>query len=155
MFYRCANKDFETYITGKGFKFAQGSFSDISLIAPELGIAAVNLSSGYYHAHTLHEFINRRELNSTIDKVIDIINDAPKLPHFEFIEHIQPIELRKSICRDESIILPRRVPADLRDIYEFLLDFYSVNEIESFRAEFGDHILWQIYNDEIAYDYHY
>ena len=71
MFYRCANKDFETYITGKGFKFAQGSFSDISLIAPELGIAAVNLSSGYYHAHTLHEYINRKELDETIGRVIE------------------------------------------------------------------------------------
>ncbi len=150
VFYHCANPDFENYITSKGFKTAQGSFSDISLIAPELGVAAVNLSSGYYHAHTLHEFINRRELNSTIDKVIDIINDAAKLPHFEFIEHIQPIELREPIRRDESIILPRRVPADLRDIYEFLLDFYSVNELEYFRTEFGDQILWQIYNDEVA-----
>ena len=33
VFYSCDNTDFETYITGKGFKTAQGSFSDISLIA--------------------------------------------------------------------------------------------------------------------------
>ena len=59
VYYRCANLDFEEYITGKGFKTAQGSFSDISLIAPELEIAAVNLSCGYYHAHTRHEYINR------------------------------------------------------------------------------------------------
>lgn len=44
VFYRCANPDFEAYITGKGFKTTQGSFSDISLIAPELNIAVVNLS---------------------------------------------------------------------------------------------------------------
>ena len=141
VFYRCANQDFESYITGKGFKTAHGSFSDISLIAPELGVAAVNLSSGYYHAHTLHEFINRRELDSTIGRVIDIINDAAKLPRFEYVESIKPVELRKLIRRDESIILPRRVPTDLRDIYEFLLDFYSANELESFRSEFGDQIL--------------
>ena len=65
VYYRCDNLDFETHITGKGFKTAQGSFSDISLIAPGLGVAAVNLSIGYHHAHTLHEYINRAELNAT------------------------------------------------------------------------------------------
>ena len=34
VFYRCANPDFEEYITAKGFKTAQGSSSDISVIAP-------------------------------------------------------------------------------------------------------------------------
>ena len=154
VFYSCDNTEFENYINGKGFKTAQGSFSDISLIAPELGIAAVNLSSGYYNAHTRHEYINRAELNDTIDKVTDIIGDASKLPRFEYIEHIKPVELRKIIRRDDSIYLPRRFPDDLRDIYEFLLDFYSVNELESFRAEYGDQILWQIYNDEVALFYH-
>lgn len=71
------------------------SFSDISLIAPELGIAAVNLSCGYFS--TLHEN-------------------------------------------------PHNLPDKLIDIYEALLDFYSFHELESFRAEFGNHILWQIYN---------
>ena len=149
VFYHCASPDFETYITGKGFKTAQGSFSDISLIAPELGVAAVNLSSGYHHAHTLHEYINRAELNCTIAKVIDIIGDASTLLRFEYVEN--PItEPSKPIRLDESVILSRKVPVDLRDIYAVLLDFYSANELESFRAEFGDHILWQIYNEEIA-----
>ncbi len=62
VYYQCDNPDFEAYITDKGFKTEQGSFSDISLIAPELGIAAVNLSSGYYSPHTFHEYIIRSEL---------------------------------------------------------------------------------------------
>ena len=74
VFYQCANLDFEKYITDKGFKTAQGSFSDISLIAPELGIAAVNLSCGYYQAHTRHEYIIRSELESTIEKVSEMVN---------------------------------------------------------------------------------
>ena len=150
VFYRCDNPDFEIYITGKGFKIAQGSFSDISLIAPELGIAAVNLSSGYHHAHTLHEYINRAELNCTIAKVIDILGDVSNLPRFEYVESIRPVEPRTLIRRNGLISLPHKVPAYLRDIYAVLLDFYSANELESFRAEFGDHILWQIYNEEIA-----
>ncbi len=150
VYYRCANPDFEEYITGKGFKTAQGSFSDISLIAPELSIAAVNLSSGYHYAHTLHEHINRAELDDTICKVVDIISDVSHLPRFEYVEYIQSVEQPKLVSSDESVILPRSVSANLRDIYKILLDFYSVNELESFRAEYGDHILWQIYNDEIA-----
>jgi len=154
VFYNCDNPDFEKYIAGKGFKTAQGSFSDISVIAPELRVAAVNLSSGYYNAHTLHEYINRAELDDTICKVVDIISDVPHLPRFEYVECIQSVEQRKLIRRDESVILPRRISASLRDIYKILLDFYSVNELESFRAEYGDHILWQIYNDEMDYFYH-
>lgn len=150
VFYRCANPDFEAYITGKGFKTAQGSFSDISLIAPELSIAAVNLSSGYHYAHTLYEHINRAELDDTICKVVDIISDVSHLPRFEYVEYIQSVEQPKLVSSDESVILPRSVSASLRDIYKILLDFYSVNELESFRAEYGDQILWQIYNDEIA-----
>ena len=155
VYYRCDNPDFEAYISSKGFKTAQGSFSDISLIAPEFGIAAVNLSCGYYAAHTRHEHINRAELNDTICKVVDIISNATQLPRFEYVECIQSVEPRKFVYRDDSVLLPRKVPTNLRDIYKFLLDFYSASELESFRAEFGDQILWQIYNDEIAPFYHY
>ena len=90
VFYQCANLDFEKYITGKGFKTAQGSFSDISLIAPELGIAAVNLSSGYYNAHSLHEYIIRAELESTIEKVCEMVADAAKFMLKILLNRITP-----------------------------------------------------------------
>ena len=99
---------------------------------------------------SLHEHINRTELNYTIDKVIDIIGDVQHLPRFEYVEGIRHFEPCKNIHYLNSFPIPRKLPADLQDIYEFLLDFYSVNELEYFRAEFGDHILWQIYNDEIV-----
>ena len=150
VFYRCANPNFETYISDKGFKTAQGSFSDISVVALELELAAVNLSSGYYHAHTLHEYINRAELDDIICKVVDIISDVPHLPRFEYVECIQSIEQPKLVPRVESLSLPRRISASLRDIYKILLDFYSVNELEAFRAEYGEQILRQIYNEEIV-----
>ena len=93
VFYDCDNKDFESYIISKGFKTAYGTFSDISLIAPELGIAAVNLSSGYYNAHSLHEYIDRRELNVVLAKVLEIISDAaqPDFPRYEYIEKIYKV----------------------------------------------------------------
>ncbi len=76
VYHDCRNPDFEDYISSKGFVTARGSFSDISLVAPELGVAAVNLSSGYYNAHSLREYINCAELERTIERVLDIVDDA-------------------------------------------------------------------------------
>ena len=156
VFYRCANSDFESYITSKGFKTAQGSFSDISLIAPELGIAAVNLSSGYYHAHSLHEYINRSHLNNTIQKVIDIVAESTRydFPKFDYIETFYPIISEPSISNSHNLLahngIPHNLPKDLQDIYDALLDFYSANELDAFRHEYGNNILRQIFNEEVA-----
>ena len=86
VYYDCDNPKFEKYISSKGFMTAYGSFSDISVIAPELDLAAVNLSSGYYNAHTLHEYINREHLEKTIAKVLEIISDAAQVdfPNYEY-----------------------------------------------------------------------
>ena len=159
VYYRCDNPDFAAYISGKGFQSAQGSFSDISLIAPELGIAAVNLSCGYYYAHTLHEYIDRSQLKAVIHKVVDIVADSSRgdLPTFDYRESLVPIasSFRRYDNLPTPLDNPHNLPDKLIDIYEALLDFYSLQELESFRAEFGDHILWQIYNDEVAPLYHY
>ena len=88
VYYDCGNNDFEDYIAGKGFMTEWGSSSDISEIAPEIGVAAVNLSSGYYNAHTLHEYINRKHLNTTIERVQSIVADAAK-PEFQKYKYIQ------------------------------------------------------------------
>ncbi|MBR3622568.1 MAG: hypothetical protein IKN43_04370 [Selenomonadaceae bacterium] len=89
VYYDCVNYDFENYITEKGFSTAFGSFSDISIIAPVLGIAAVNLSSGYYYAHTLYEYINKKHLEATIQRVLEIVNDASKddFPKYEYFSY--------------------------------------------------------------------
>lgn len=156
VFYRCDNPDFEAYISSKGFKTAQGSFSDISLIAPELGIAAVNLSCGYTNAHTLHEYINRSQLNTVINKVVDIVADSSRddLSSFNYRESLVTIAAVDHFRHYDNLPTlhdkPHNLPDKLIDIYEALLDFYSFNELESFRAEFGDQILCQIYNDEIS-----
>jgi hypothetical protein len=146
VFYDCANPDFEEYITDKGFQTAVGSFSDISLLAPELGVAAVNLSSGYYNAHTLHEYINVTELNETISRVGEIIAEVSDLPCFEYVEAMAILpETHEAIGSQ-----PRYVSDSFVDIYSVLLDFYSPAELESFRKEFGDKVLWQLYKEEIA-----
>ena len=68
VFYSCDNKDFTKFITETtGFKEAYGSFSDISTVAPAAKIAAVNLSCGYYNAHTTNEYVKFDEMLNTIE----------------------------------------------------------------------------------------
>lgn len=88
VFYECDNQDFMEFITeeGKGFfKENWGSCSDISYIAPYLGVAAVNLSCGYYEAHTSKEYVVLAEMKKAIAEAKKIIKKEVEKP-FEYIE---------------------------------------------------------------------
>lgn len=86
VYYDCDNKEFCDFISNAGyFKKAWGSCSDISTIAPALKTAAVNLSSGYYSAHTTKEYINIEELEETIVQAKVILGQECEAP-FEYIE---------------------------------------------------------------------
>ncbi len=85
VYYDCANCEFEDYITSQGFNFACGSFSDISILCPEWGIAGVNLSVGYYCAHTKAEYLKLNELNNTIQRVSKMLDNPPD-SKYEYIE---------------------------------------------------------------------
>ena len=85
VFYDCYNPDFTKFITDNtGYKNDLGSFSDISTLAPACGVAAVNLSCGYYHAHTLEEEVNVEEMLNTIEVVKKLL--AVECERFEYIE---------------------------------------------------------------------
>ena len=88
VYYDCDNEEFEEYINKFGFKTAWGSCSDISYVAPALGIAAVNLSSGYYDQHTLEETIDIADLYDTIRRVRKIVEDVRtnETKSYEYIE---------------------------------------------------------------------
>lgn len=86
VYYSCYCPELEDYITSKGFHTDIGSYSDIVDIAPVLGVAAVNLSCGYYNAHTQHEYIVIPELENTIKVVTEIVNEACELPCFPYKE---------------------------------------------------------------------
>lgn len=167
VYYDCDNTEFEEYITGKGFHTEFGSFSDISLIAPELGVAAVNLSSGYYNAHTQHEYINRKQLNGTVNKVVQIIEDAlnSEFPKYEYIETYYFSRFGSwSYKRDSSLILSNdfgrsdvdlsKIPLEIRGEYEVLLDFYSVDVLEEIRAVQGDKAIIMLAESEFGDDYY-
>ncbi len=99
VYYECDNPDFEKFISLYGFETDYGSFSDIAVIAPVLGVAAVNLSSGYYKAHTTDEIINIDDLNNIINRVTAIVTDVAdnKTERFEYIEKTRRTYKKSSV----------------------------------------------------------
>ena len=85
VFYNCGNENFEKYINNFGFITNYGTFSDISIIAPYWDIAAVNLSIGYYLEHSKTEHLKYGELEETIDKVVNILNNANEADYFKYM----------------------------------------------------------------------
>lgn len=73
VYYGCYNPEFREFIQGFGFQESVGSFSDISILAPHLKTAAVNLSTGYYNAHRNHELIDTQAMASNVERVIEMV----------------------------------------------------------------------------------
>ena len=94
VFYDCVNKDFIKTISSFGFKVRKGSFSDISVLAPTWGIAAVNLSVGYYDEHTTVERLFIKQTYRTLDKVMEILDKVDTFPEFKYVGKKSNIELR-------------------------------------------------------------
>ena len=86
VFYDCDNEEFEEFITKDFYKTAYGSFSDISVVAPFLKCAAVNLSCGYYNAHHTNEYVVLGEMERGIEEVCKILERTTEDDKFEYIE---------------------------------------------------------------------
>lgn len=84
VFYHCDSDEFVKFVEGFGFTKAYGTFSDISVIAPAMGVAAVNLSSGYYNPHTEHEYVSMNDVNTIIEKSFKMLCSSSE--HFEYVE---------------------------------------------------------------------
>lgn len=89
VFYDCDNEDFTAFITQEFFKENWGTFSDISVIAPALKTCAVNLSSGYYNAHTVQEYVVTTEVDVIIDEVCKLLDRSVDCAHYEYIENVR------------------------------------------------------------------
>lgn len=81
VFYECDNPEFTKFVCSFGFSEEAGSFSDISVIAPHLKRAAVNLSAGYYCEHRQHEVIDCMAMRNNIERIKQMLaietNDFP------------------------------------------------------------------------------
>lgn len=86
VFYQCDNPDFTKFVESTGyFKKAWGTCSDISVIAPVLKIAAVNLSSGYHNEHSAKETINLIEVETILKEAMKLVALEVEKP-YEYIE---------------------------------------------------------------------
>jgi hypothetical protein len=110
VYYDNNNIEFETFINSFGFKTDFGSFSDISFIAPALGISAVNISCGYYEAHTKHELIDTKIMSENINKINQIISTKT-----EFFEYVK-VKSNKSLWNNFDY-------AGYKDDFSFLENF--------------------------------
>ena len=84
VFYDCDSPEFEKYVESFGFITAIGSFTDISVICPEWGIAGTNLSVGYRDEHSKSEVLFIQPLLRTLEKVKIMLKEND-IPFFEFI----------------------------------------------------------------------
>nr|DAG32465.1 MAG TPA: hypothetical protein [Caudoviricetes sp.] len=86
VFYQCANDDFEKFVTKEFYKKQYGSFTDICEIAPVVGCAAVNLSIGYYKAHTTSEYTVLSEMERSIQEACKILERTTENDKFNYVE---------------------------------------------------------------------
>jgi di/tripeptidase len=86
VFYDCANDEFDDFITEDFYKKAWGSFSDISILAPFFECAAVNLSCGYYNAHTTQEYVVLSEMDESIYQVCRILAKTTDEDRFAYVD---------------------------------------------------------------------
>lgn len=84
VFYHCDNPDFTEFVCSFGFEENYGSFSDISVVAPHLKTAAVNISAGYYNEHRQHEMIDTKVMAENILRIIRMVKT--KTGHFPYVE---------------------------------------------------------------------
>lgn len=86
VFYKCENEDFIDFIEkNTGYKTSWGTFSDISNLSPKSGVASVNLSCGYYNAHTTSEYVVVEEMMNTIEVVKKLLD--VECTQFDYIEY--------------------------------------------------------------------
>ena len=86
VFYNCDNPKFTEFITKEFYQTAYGSFSDISILAPYIYCAAVNLSCGYYNAHTTSEYVVFPEMEASIAAACDILARTTDDDRFSYIK---------------------------------------------------------------------
>lgn len=87
VFYENANQDWIDWVEDEtNWKKSWGTFSDISHLSPACEISSVNLSCGYYKAHTVYEYVIMEELLETIEMVKHLLKASKKVEAFVYEE---------------------------------------------------------------------
>lgn len=74
VYYELDNPEFEEFITSHGWQTTIGTFTDICIVAPYLGVAAVNLSIGYQNEHHPNETLDLNVMNKNIARVPELLD---------------------------------------------------------------------------------
>ena len=125
VFYRCDNPDFTDFVLGFGFSENHGTFTDISVVAPYLKTAAVNISAGYFNEHRQHEYIDMLAVENNIRRIGEMIMADSK--HFKYIKRCEdsrqlsmfgdwgwvPMELSRTQINDKRKLL-MKIPDNAR-----------------------------------------
>lgn len=146
VFYDCGNKEFQEYITSFGFTKGHGTFTDISIISPAFDIASVNFSAGYYNEHTTTEHIFLDDLNHTINKVKEILDDTKNHKKYDYQEvkryvYVQPKYSYTS--KYEHVDIPTYVKQDFitfsnSEWYKYY-GFKKPNNMKELKKKYADY----------------
>lgn len=101
VYYSCDCPALERYWTRRGYPTAHGSYTDIADLMPAWGIAAANLSVGYYSQHTRWEYLRLKELERTIQTVAAVLRSPPRR-QYVYAARPQPTHTRLSWLRNKS-----------------------------------------------------
>lgn len=98
VFYDCGNEEFQKWVCKTtGCVKAYGSFSDISHLSPACGIASVNLSCGYYKAHTTDEYVVWDEMEKMIENVCKLLDEDCEA-QWDYMENEFDYSYLRSYC---------------------------------------------------------
>lgn len=87
VFYDDINYKFHDFCKkATGYKENWGSFSDISILSPDSGVSSVNISCGYYNAHTLKEEVVWEDMVDSIKTTEKLLEKANEVEQFKYIE---------------------------------------------------------------------
>lgn len=123
VFYQCENPEFTKFVESFGFVESHGTFSDISIIAPVLGAAAVNLSSGYYNPHTQHEYVCMSDMRDIIEKSVKML--CTESENFKYIECVK--KYGNYYDSKYKSVLVSKIPAGKMAVYDKSQDTWFEN----------------------------
>ena len=128
VFYSCGNNEFIDFVEDStNFKFAYGSTSDISVLMPEAKLSAVNLSCGYYNAHTVGEYVMYDEMMDTVEVAKALIKQECDKP-FEYIKKTYKF-CGSSVSYEKPYVRGHYYMASEDEYYNNLLDTPPMNSV--------------------------
>jgi len=87
VFYDNDNKDWINWVEDEtNWIKSWGTFSDISHLSPACEVSSVNLSCGYYKAHTTQEYVVVEEMLEMIEMVKHLLDASEKVETFAYVE---------------------------------------------------------------------